>query len=97
MPATKCAKPAPPDTVIRALRDSWVLSLHARNLSPKTIRIYRDAADDLLRHLAATDGPDTPEDLARAHVEGLLADMIGRGMSPSTISLTYRALQQWTK
>jgi site-specific recombinase XerC len=74
-----------------------VLSLQARNLSPKTIRSYRDAANDLLRHLAATGGPDTPDRLARGHLEGLLASMITRGMSPSYVSLTYRALQQWMK
>jgi hypothetical protein len=35
-----------------------------------------------------------PEDLGREHVQGLLADMIIRGLSPSMVSITYRALQQ---
>jgi hypothetical protein len=61
MRATNCPRPEPPETALRTLRDSWVLSLQARNLSPKTIKIYRDAANDLLRHLDATRGPDTPE------------------------------------
>jgi len=77
------------------LRDSWVLALDARNLSPKTIKIYTDAANELLRHLAATDGPDTPEGLTHSHIEGLLAAMRERGLSASTLSITYRSLQQW--
>src|SRR5262245_4273785 len=97
MRATNPPKPEPAETLLRALRDSWVLSLQARNLSPKTIRLYRDVANDFLRYLDATEGPGAPEDLVRAHVDGFLADMVTRGMSPSTVSLTYRALQQWMK
>ena len=71
MRASYCAKPEPAPSPLRALRDSWVLSLQARNLSPKTIRSYRDAANDLLRHLQATGGPVAGGDqyLPWIHVE----------------------------
>jgi len=97
MRATNSPRPVPSGTPLAGLRDSWTLSLEARNLSPKTIRTYRDAVNDLLRHLEATDGPDAPEDLRRRHIEGLLVAMRERGLSASMLSLTYRALQQWMK
>jgi site-specific recombinase XerC len=79
------------------LRDSWLLHLEARNLSPKTIIIYRDAAEALIRHLAATDGPTTGAALRREHVESLLAAMRARNLSASMLSITFRSLRQWTK
>jgi hypothetical protein len=74
-----------------------LLSLEARNLSRKTIKIYGDAADALIRHLSSCGGPATGTELRREHVEGLLAAMRARGLSASMLSITYRSLKQWTK
>jgi hypothetical protein len=36
---------------------SWVRSLRARNLSPKTVKTYREAAEGPGAYVARTDGP----------------------------------------
>ena len=68
-------------TPLEDLRDSWLLHLEARNLSPKTIIIYRDAANALLRYLAERNLTLTSPRLRREHVDGLLAAMRGRDLS----------------
>jgi len=97
MRSTAYARSTPPVTPLTDLRESWLLSLEARNLSRKTIKIYGDAADALIRHLAESGGPATGTELRREHIEGLLAAMRARGLSASMLSITYRSLKQWTK
>ena len=75
------------------VRRSWLRSLQARNLSPKTLALYSHALDQLIDHLAAHGGPDDPVALARRHLEAFLADLAAT-RKPATVSLTYRALQQ---
>lgn len=73
----------------------WRRSLEARTMSPRTITLYVDAACDLIRHLAEHGGPGDPLKLERAHVEAFLADY-ATDHAPATVSLVYRALQQFT-
>jgi site-specific recombinase XerD len=68
--------------------------MRARNLSARTVELYRYAGRQLAEHIAAGDGPAALAELRRAHVEQFLADLAAAGRKPSTVSLTYRALQQ---
>src|ERR1022692_2994772 len=51
---------------------SWARSLRARNLSPKTVKTYREAAEGLSAYLAKTDGPHDLGAIRREHVEGFI-------------------------
>lgn len=88
------------------LRESWLRSLRARNIAVKTQILYRRAATYLGDYLAEAWPAVAPEQLAREHVESFLevfaaGTQVGAvpafagGRAPSTVSLTYRALQQW--
>lgn len=69
-----------------------------RNLSPKTQELYAAAGRGLLAHLAAHGlAPGGPRELRRDDVGGYLGAMLDKGRAPSTVSLTYRALQQFMK
>lgn len=69
-----------------------------RNLSPKTMQLYSAAGRGLLAHLAehqlAAGGPTS---LRRDDVGSYLGAMLEAGRAASTVSLTYRALQQFMK
>lgn len=97
-----------PDTpaLYGGLRASWLRSLRARNIAPKTLTLYERAAVQFTAYLTAEWPQVLPEQLAREHVEAFLevyaagkpaGDLpaFDRGRAPSTVSLTYRALQQW--
>lgn len=75
------------------LRDSFALHLDATR-APKTARIYLDALDSLIRHLEAQGMPTGARGVRREHVESYLA-MRRDQVAPSTLSLEYRALQQF--
>ncbi len=79
-------------TAWEGLLRSWTRSLRARNLSPKTVELYLHAAQQLAAHIAEH-GPADPAQLARGDVEGFLATF-GASRKATTVSLTYRALQQ---
>jgi integrase/recombinase XerC len=81
-------------TDYEALRDSWVRSLTARQLSPNTIKVYRRSVDLLIEYLVAQHPDVAPADLKRQHVEGFMSDHAA-GRSPGTVSVRYRSLQQW--
>jgi integrase/recombinase XerC len=82
---------------LNALRGSWLRSMRARNLSPKTISSYDESAGQLITFLAADpDAPATIDGLARRHVESFTASLAAT-RSPATVSVRYRALQQWFK
>jgi len=78
---------------LRSLRDSFALHLDATR-APKTRRIYLDAADHLIAHLEATGMPTGARGVRREHVESYLAARRDH-VAPSTLSLEYRALQQF--
>ncbi len=72
--------------------------MRARNLSPKTRELYLSAARGLVSHLSSTGlAAGGPLRLRREHVESYLGDLLDSGRAPSTVSLTYRALQQFVK
>lgn len=89
-----------------ALRASWLRSLRARNMAPKTLALYDRAASQFGAYLTAEHPKVSPHQLTREHVEGFLetyatgkqaGDLpaFPAGRAPSTVSLSYRALQQW--
>jgi integrase/recombinase XerC len=75
---------------------SWVRSLRARNLSPKTVKTYREAAEGLGVYLARTDGPHNLGAIRREHVEGFIGWLLDTA-SDSTANNRYRGLQQFFK
>ena len=88
----------PPADVWGSYLRSWERSMKHRNLSPKTQQLYGAAGRSLLGHLSAHDlAPGGPAELRRDDVGGLLGAMLEQGRAPSTVSLTYRALQQFMK
>ncbi len=76
------------------MRRDWARSMRQRNLSPKTQEIYLRAAEQLAAHLATHGGPSTAAGLRRSHLEEFLGDF-ARDRRPATVSLTFRALQQF--
>lgn len=72
---------------------SWIRSLRARNLAPKTIRGYTESASQLIEHLRGA-GVTTAPEIQRAHVEDYLAGVAARWRL-ATVSVRYRALQQF--
>ena len=99
MPELKLVKDGYPDpeagdyaSYVRA----WVRSLRARNLSPKTVKTYREAAEGLAAYLARTERPARPRgDPARAR-RGLHRAS-ARHAADSTANNRYRGLQQFFK
>jgi site-specific recombinase XerD len=77
------------------LRDSFALHLDATR-APKTTRIYLAALDSLIAHLEARCMPTDARAVRREHVESYLAARRD-DIAPSTLSLEYRALQQFFK
>jgi site-specific recombinase XerD len=75
---------------------SWVRSLWARNLSPKTVKTYREAAEGLGAYLARTDGPRDLGAILREHVEGFIVHLLDTS-TDSTANNRYRGLQQFFK
>lgn len=71
---------------------SWVRSLRARNLAPKTVLTYRQSAEQLLAH-AAKVGVDPFE---RDAIESYLTQL-AETAAASTCSVRFRALQQLFK
>lgn len=72
--------------------DSWDLSMRARNLATKTRSCYLEAATQLVDLALVADVAD----LTRTHVQEYLADQAAT-RAPATVSLRFRALQQFFK
>jgi site-specific recombinase XerD len=78
----------------RAELDSFLLSLEAENLAPKTRRGYFEAVA-LLGHFLADRGmPTEPRAVRREHVEAFIADQVAR-WRPNTAKNRYLALQRF--
>lgn len=71
------------------LVDSWMLSLQARNLAPATLEVYGKSARALDTYISGHGGV-----LDRPAVEGFLAELAAT-TSPATVSVRFRALQQF--
>jgi site-specific recombinase XerD len=67
-------------------------ALKARNLADKTLRIHGDSLTALVDHADAAQLGDLDRDAVRA----FLADLTDR-FAPATVSVRYRALQQFFK
>jgi site-specific recombinase XerD len=78
---------------LASLRESFALHLDATR-APKTARIYLDALDSLIAHLQAHGMPLAARGVRREHIESYLAAR-KPNVAPSTLSLEYRALQQF--
>lgn len=89
-------KDTPLPTAFAQSRDSFVLSMRARNLSGRTIQTRVEGLTLLVRYLLVAH-PDvrTPEQLTRAHIEGFLADLLARGQTAATADNRYRALRAY--
>jgi integrase/recombinase XerC len=75
---------------------SWARSLRARNLSPKTVKTYREAVEGLGAYLARTDGPRDLGAILREHVEGFIVHLLDTS-TDSTANNRYRGMQQFFK
>ena len=75
---------------------SWTRSLRARNLAPKTVKTYREAAEGFGSWLAENDGPLVLARIRREHVEGFIVHLLETA-TDSTANNRYRGLQQFFK
>ena len=76
--------------------DLWLDHLAARRLSPRTIKNYRDAAEQLEQFLRASGMPVKVEHITREHLEAFVRYLLQRNTA-STAATRYRALQQLFK
>lgn len=82
------------DALWDGLRLSWLRSLRARNLTPATVKVYDRSARIFTAHLATAEPKLEPEQIRQEHVETFLT-VYADGRKPATVSVVYRALQQW--
>lgn len=71
-------------------------SLRAANKSPKTVKIYGEAARSLAEYLASNQMPTDARKVKREHVEMFIEDQIAR-WKPATANQRYRSLAQFWK
>ena len=74
--------------------DSFLLSLEAENLAPKTQRVFAEATDLLGQFLAERGMPTDPVTIRREHVEAFIADQVAR-WRPNTARNRYLALRRF--
>lgn len=79
---------------VASLIPEWMRSLRAGNRAPKTIKTYREAADQLHAFLASRGMPTEAASIHREHVEAFIAELLDT-RSPATASNRYRALVQF--
>jgi site-specific recombinase XerD len=78
---------------LSVLIDSWLLSLQARRLSPKTLLIYGEAARLLHEFLVDKGMPTQVASIRREHIEAFLVSQLER-LRPATARSRYSALRQ---
>ena len=76
--------------------DLWLDHLAARRLWPRTMKNYRDAAEQLEQFLMASGMPIEVEHITREHLEAFVRYLLQRNTA-STAATRYRALQQLFK
>jgi site-specific recombinase XerD len=79
---------------IRALAESFRLSLEASNKSPRTVRSYIDSVWLLSDYLERAGMPIMVASIAREHVESFIADQLER-FRPATAAVRFRSVQQF--
>ena len=87
---------ASPDDLAN-LRASWIRSLKAANLAPRTIVAYTGSLESLQKSLLANGRPTDITLLRREHLENWLVEMLEAGASASTSAHRYRGVQQFFK
>jgi site-specific recombinase XerD len=90
------SRPAPSATDLADLKTGFVLSLRARNRSPKTIKSYLSAVDLLEAFLEDQGMPTAIDRISREHVEAFIADQLQR-WKPTTARVRYGDLLQFFK
>lgn len=80
----------------RLLIPSFVRSLRAANLSPRTVETYQEAVGLFASFLVEKGMPTEPANITREHVESFIEDLLGRWKS-ATVANRYRSLQQYFK
>lgn len=78
---------------VESLIDSWRRHLRAKNLSPRTIQSYMEAADQLVAFLTSRGMPTEAASITREHVEMFVEDLLAH-YRPKTALIRYGALQQ---
>lgn len=78
----------------QGLITSWVRALKASNKSERTVVLYQHAASQFVAWVAEAFPELDSDGILREHVEQFLIDY-AQTHKPTTVSLTYRALQQW--
>lgn len=81
---------------LRLLIPDFERSLRAANKSPKTVRIYGEAARGLLEFLLDNGMPTDAVKIRREHVESYIEDQVQR-WRPATANQRYRSLAQLWK
>lgn len=84
------------ETTLRTLSKSFERHLLATNRSPRTVQTYLSALDALAAYLDAEGLPVVVRSIRKAHLEAFVADRL-RVTKPATVSVQYRALQQFFK
>jgi len=81
---------------LEALAPSFRLSLEAENKSPRTVKCYMEALNQLVRFLRERGMPTAAPAIRREHIEAFIADQLAR-WKPATANNRYRALQAFWK
>jgi site-specific recombinase XerD len=81
---------------LRTLVDDFERSLRAANKSPKTIKIYGEAARGMIHFFALEQMPLEASKVRRQHVESYIVDQVER-WQPATANQRYRSLAQFWK
>lgn len=89
---TRAKKPAPaPD--LAALIPSWEIAMQAERKSPKTIRVYREGAQQFIKWCVANDRQPV---LDRATVQAYTAALLAKGAEPHTARTRQGALRRYS-
>lgn len=75
-----------------AALQSWLISLQARNHSPRTLLVYEEAVRSLLATLPA--GVTVPE-ITRQSIEVWIAGQFARGLKPATVDTRFRGVRRF--
>jgi site-specific recombinase XerD len=82
---------------LTGLTDSFELSLRAANKAQRTLDVYLDSLRQFDSYLHSIGAPRTAANITREHVEMFEVSLQERGLKPATVSVRYRALQQFFK
>jgi len=96
MESTTAARTATSIGDVDGMIASFVRSLRAGNLSPKTVEVYGDSARQLAAFLRDRGMPTDVASIRREHVEAFIEELLAK-WKPATASNRFRSLQQFFK